>query len=265
MIKGLAAIIATSTFLLSVPATAASTDALVAKKAAIVEKVHKKAKKALVNAAQDKSYSEFLAAAPEHRHSLRGRIDEVSLNVQKKFEVEEMCLIDVGGPELARIVGNQIATDLSEDETSAIFFRPGFDAKPRTVFISPIYMSPDADKWVVAYVTPVLVGKDKKAILHYEHSLSIYQDALNKDVSGARLFAVNADGYLISDSANPIGVDKVGEKEEPADYFSPFSFAGKDLAGIIAAIDAKTPLEHEGKSYQGAYKTVENWTLIAVE
>ncbi|MDH3451520.1 MAG: hypothetical protein OEN20_03810, partial [Gammaproteobacteria bacterium] len=135
-----------------VAAQAASTNAvaLAQKKAAIIGSLHKKAKKALVNAAQDKSFEAFLGASDEsHRHAAKKRVDEVSLNVQSRFHVEEMCLIDASGPELARIVGNKIADDLSPDESEAIFFGPSFAQRPRTVFVSPLYMSPDAHKWVL--------------------------------------------------------------------------------------------------------------------
>ncbi len=122
--------------------------ATVNKKASILKKMHKKASKALVNAAQDKSYVAFLQADKERRHEHKAQIDKVSLNVQKKFHVEEMCLIDAAGPELARIVGKEVADDLSPDESGADFFKPRFDTKVRKTYTSAGYMSPDADKWV---------------------------------------------------------------------------------------------------------------------
>ncbi|MEH6472927.1 MAG: hypothetical protein V7752_16930 [Halopseudomonas sp.] len=263
--KAVVIALSSSVLLTSSYSLAANVDAAVAKKAAIVSKLHKKAKKALVNAAQDKSYADFVAASKNDRPQLQGRVDTVSLNVQKKFQVEEMCLIDANGPELARIVGQEIANDLSPDESGAVFFKPGFDAKPRTVHVSPVYMSPDANKWVLAYVSPIVVDGDKKAILHYEHGLAVFQDALNKGVKGERMIAVSDEGYVISDSSAAIGIDKVGDTEQQADYFKPFSFGGMDLAGVTAALDSKQALTHEGKSYAGAYKKVGNWTLLAFE
>ena len=262
-----AVIFALSSSILLLPqyALSAGVDGLVAKKAAIVARLHKKAKKALVNAAQDKSYADFVGAEPSGRGQYQARIDKVSLNVQKKFAVEEMCLIDANGPELARIVGQEIANDLSPDESGAVFFKPGFDAKPKSVYVSPIYMSPDANMWVLAYVSPVVVGGNNKAILHYEHGLTVYQNALNKGVKNERLIAVSADGYVISDSSSPIDTNKSGEKEDQADYFAPFSFGGKDLTGAMAALDSGESLDEGGKSYSGAYKKVGGWTLFAFQ
>lgn len=256
----------TSALLLSsgVAMAAGAADGLVAKKNAVVGNLHKKATRALVNAAQDEGYIAFLAATPAERHELKHRVDKVSLNVQSKFNVAEMCLIDASGPELARIVGQEVADDLSADESGAVFFKPGFATSPRQGYISPIYMSPDAARWVVAYVTPVVVNGENKAILHYEHSLDTFQSALNQGVKADEwVMAVSGEQYVISDSRQEIAIDQIDDKEEQSAYFRPFSFAGMDMAGVKAAIDAGKTLQHEGKTYQGAYKQSEHWTLFA--
>jgi hypothetical protein len=114
-------------------------DASVAKKAAIVELMHSKARKALVTAAQDARYRDyFTSRSAEERARLKGEIDTISLEVQSHFHVEEMCLIDPNGAEISRIVGNAIAHDLDTGESDNVFFAPSFKLKPRTVYISPI-------------------------------------------------------------------------------------------------------------------------------
>jgi hypothetical protein len=121
-------------------------------------------------------------------------------------------------------------------------------------------MSPDANKWVLAYVTPVVVGGDNKAILHYEHGLNVYQDALNKGVQDEWVLAVNGDGFIISDSRNPVPVAKDGDHEDQAHYFTSFP-----LAAAKASLDQKQTLDVEGVSYTGAYKQVGNWAIFALE
>ena len=105
----------------------ASVESLVAKKAAIVEMMHTKARKALVTAAQDDRYREYFAAgSADERARLKAEIDRISLKVQAEFHVEEMCLIDPQGAEISRIVQNSIAYDLATNETQNVFFTPSF-------------------------------------------------------------------------------------------------------------------------------------------
>ncbi len=205
------------------------------------------------------------------RNQIKPRIDQISLSVQSRFHVEEMCLINPEGAELSRIVGREIADDLADDETGASFFAPGFATPVRKVHISPIYMSVDANKWVTAYVTPIVVDGNKKAILHYEHTLRSFQDALNKRMErekGVVLVAIDADGYVVSDSRKAIEINKKGDSEDRADYFDAFDLAGLNLTAVRNAAGGKADkgagtVKAGGKSYSVAYRTVEDWTILA--
>jgi len=259
------AALAVSLIVAAPAALAIDSKGLVAQKVAVITKLHKKASKALVNAAQDQGYIDYMASAKADRHEHQPRIDKVSLKVQEKFHVEEMCLIDANGPELARIVGKEVANDLSPDESGAVFFKPGFALKPKKAYISPVYMSPDANKWVLAYVTPVVVDGDNKAILHYEHGLEVYQTALNKGVKDQWVLAVTSDGFIVSDSRKAIPVGKQGDNEDEANYFSKFSVDGKNLNQAKDALDKNSTLSIAGATYSGAYKQVEDWTIFALK
>lgn len=260
-----------SLMLLALPTlshAAPTPQALVAKKASVLTKMHKKASKALVNAAQDKGFSHYFTAHDDaSRAKAKRRVESVSLHTQKKFHVEEMCLIAATGPEIARIVGNAVATDLSEDESGADFFAPSFATPVKQAFISKVYISPDVHKWVVAYVTPVSVGGKKEGILHYEHSLGVFQAALNKGMSGSGTFilAVNAEGFIVSDSRTTIPLAKKGEQEDPGHYFQKFRFGGKDLAGAVQTLNSGGTLSEGGASYSGASKKVGHWTLLVLK
>jgi hypothetical protein len=250
----------------------AAVESLVAKKAAIVEMMHTKARKALVTAAQDDRYREYFAAgSADEQARLKAEIDRISLKVQAEFHVEEMCLIDPQGAEISRIVENSIAYDLASNETQNVFFTPGFALRPRTVYISPLYVSQDANRWVLGYVTPIVVDGVTKAILHYEHGLKIFQQALNKDQGGdvRYIVAVDGDGRVISDSRTPVATEKKGDSESSADYFASFGLGELDFPGLKARLGggdkgSGTVATADGR-YDVAYQTVGHWTLIAVD
>ena len=65
------------------------------KKAAVFGSMHKKASRSLVNAAHDNVFlAYFNASSNSEKKKLKGEIEQVSLVVQKRFVVDEMCLID---------------------------------------------------------------------------------------------------------------------------------------------------------------------------
>lgn len=265
MVSGLLIINSTDSF------AATSAESLVAKKASIISKMHKKAKKALVNSAQDKIFATYFNASDNAtKQQSKTSIESLTLNVQSKFHVAEMCLIAADGIELTRIVGNEIApdSDLSPDETGAIFFAPGFAKKQKEVLVSPTYMSPDALAWVISYVTPIVIDGKTTSILHYEHGLNVYQAALNKGVSGndAYILAVTDEGYVVSDSRSKIAIEAIGEKEDQADYFNTLDSALKDV--FDSASESKkgsSSITEGGITYDVAYAKLEGGiTLLAV-
>ncbi len=241
----------------------------VAKSHAVLSSMNKKAKKALVNAAQDQTFKKYFTTHDDdHKHELKEKIDDISLNVQDNFHVEEMCLIDPNGAEISRIVGSKIAHDLSNEEASADFFAPSFAQKPRTVYQSPIYMSPDVDKWVVAYVTPVVAENKKRAILHYEHGLDVYHRLLDRipgSADGIKV-VVTTEGLIIWDHKKPINVHKIAGKEEPSAYFEYFEFGAKNIDQVIEAIDNEsTIVGDDGTTYLAAYRLTNDWYILALE
>ena len=254
-------------------ASTSTVERTVLEKAATINLLHRKAKKALVTVAQDKSFGSYFSAhSHAEQHEAKERIEKISLATQSKFAVEEMCLIDPQGSEITRIVGREIADDLSNEEASAVFFEPGFAQRPRKVHISPLYMSPDADKWVYAYVTPVVLDGDKKAILHYEHGLDVYQEALNKGLEGSSQFvvAVNTDGWTVFDSRKAVPVEKQGDSEDPASSFEQFEFAGMDVEQLRVSVQnggGKNSgfVASEDGAYLVAFESIDHLTIFAFE
>jgi len=119
---------------------------------------------------------------------------------------------------------------------------------------------------VLAYTTPVLVSGEKKAILHYEHGLDVYQKALAKGLSGAETFvvAVNEEGWVIADSRGAPAVAKRGDSETPESYFARFELGGQSLEQVVAALNAgESVSDGNGRRYEGAQRKVERWTVLA--
>ena len=252
----------------SAQAGEAEVKSLLAKKVAILTNLHQKAEKSIVNSAQDKIFSDYFSGASEaDKKALKQKIDALSLNVQANFQVEEMCLITDKGQEVSRIVGKKVApdADLSADEASSPFFKGAFTKEAKQVYISPTYLSADADKFVVAYTTPIMGGGKKAAILHYEHGLNVFQENLDKDVSGADLFvlAVDKDGYVLSDSRKRPAIAKQGEKKEVKDYFAKIPAA---LAGAVKlGQEGNGSYTDGGAKYLAAFKPLNDWTIVVVE
>ena len=257
----------------SVQAQVAELDAFVAAKAGALEVLHRKAERALVGVAQDSSSRDYFKAhSDDHRHELKQRIDRISLEAQNKFDVGEMCLINENGHEISRIVEGEVAHDLSTEEAAAIFFKPAFALAPMNVYVSPIYMSPDVNRWVIAYVTPIEVDGEKKAILHYEHELATYQELLAEGLAGDAdrfLLAVNEEGWIVADSRREIGTAQRRDSAVPEDYFEPFQAAGSSLEALKDELgdgmSGHGTITLDGVPHDFAWRTVKGWTLLGFE
>ncbi|HYE00810.1 MAG TPA: hypothetical protein VEH84_15620 [Alphaproteobacteria bacterium] len=238
------------------------------KKAAVLELMHGKAKRDLVNVAQDEAFARYFAATDEAgRADAKARIERIALATQSRFAVEEMCLIDPHGHEIMRIVGSSVAHDLSHEEASAPFFAPAFDQPPRSVHISEAYLSPDTDRWVVAYVTPVMAGGRKAAVLHYEHRLDTYQAALRGATTEGWAALVGEDGLVLADTRGDPPVQRRGEQEARADYFTPFALAGLSLDQLKQRLGGGAAgsgwIDSPGGAVAVAYRQSERWTVVA--
>ena len=228
-------------------------------------RMHRKAKKALLRTAtKRKEFTNYFAAADEHaRGELKQKIDKSMLWVQKHFHTSEMCLINKQGVEIARVVNGEIRDDLSHNEAENPFFSLGLNLEPGSTRTSPVYLSPDTDQWVVAYMTPIYVDKEFKAILHYEHELKDFANELYRDVDPETqfLFGVNREGFVLFDSRNPPGYSLEEGKSAMDQQFAQLSLEGKDLDAIKDTLDAGGRIA----GYTGAYGSVGHWTIIGFQ
>lgn len=183
----------------------------------------------------------------------------------------EMCLIDNRGNEHMRAVRGRLAlpSELAKDEVDAPFFKPAMALKEMQTFVSPPYYSPDADQWVIGFVVPIVPGT---AILHYEDSLSEYQEIITKGVSGEARFLllVDRNGYVVGDSRHDLPVTPKGLSTEAAAYFNHVTTGPDPLPGdlakaILAGGVGEARVTWNGKRYDTAYVGLQGYTVVGFE
>lgn len=156
---------------------------------------------------------------PEQQ-ALKNVLDTWSLSLQKQLPIAEICLLDKTGQEHARSTLGQIAhhEDFSSIEAQAPFFSPTMALKAGEVHIQYPYLSPDANKWVFSYSSPIVLADETNVgLLHYELPVAlfgqlIHHDTLLKD-NASRLFILDPTGLIVADNKLKIALDK---KEPPS-------------------------------------------------
>jgi len=179
----------------------------------------------------------------DSQREIKTELEQWIYHFQNKFQVDETCLIDVTGQEHARLVLTQIEVDefLSPDEKAAPFFTPSFAKERDEVHIQFPYLSPDTNRWVFAYTSPVVLGDNEKpAFYHFEMPLTIFQDIVKID--HGRMMVIDPQGYIIADSQNDFS--KIEILPEFGDYF-PSAYATFQ-SETIEKILQQTHTEQEG-------------------
>ena len=146
-------------------------------------------------------YQDGVLQFTDRQNQIKSTLEQQIYHFQNKFQVDETCLIDVTGQEHARLVLTKIETNenLSPDESINPFFAPSFKKNKDEVHIQYPYLSPDTNRWVFAYTSPVVLGDgEKPAFFHFEMPISIFQDLVSVD--HGRMYVIDTQGYLIADS-----------------------------------------------------------------
>ena len=128
----------------------------------------------------------------DKQQEIKSKLENWIFNFQNKFQVDETCLIDVSGQEHTRLVLKKTAPDydLSSEEKLAPFFEPSFEKSLDEVHLQFPYISPDTNRWVFAYASPVVLGDTQKsAIYHFEMPIDIFEDIV--DVNTGRMFVLD--------------------------------------------------------------------------
>ncbi len=149
----------------------------------ILEHQTEKFRQILLTTSQNPAFRRyFQAATPEEREAWRREMERAVGFLSLTFSgmVDEACSIAAGGAELARVTRGEPAPpeDLSPDESENLFFRPTMEASPGEVTVSGPYVSPDSQRPVMAFATPLVNEEGKKlGVLHMEVPLSYFKNA----------------------------------------------------------------------------------------
>jgi len=157
----------------------------------------------------------------EKQREIKQELEQWIFHFQNKFDVDETCLIDNSGQEHTRLVLTRIEVDenLSPDEKLAPFFEPSFMKHKDEVHVQYPYVSPDTERWVFSYSSPVELGNGQKpAIYHFEMPMTIFQNLLTVD--SGRMYVLDPSGYIVADSAGTIPSNVISF--EPENQFPPF-------------------------------------------
>ncbi|QDI89609.1 sensor histidine kinase [Candidatus Nitrosopumilus sp. SW] len=169
----------------------------------------------------------------EKQQEIKEELERWTYHFQNKFEVDETCLIDATGQEHARLVLSQIEINenLSPDEATAPFFESSFMKQKNEVHVQYPYVSPDTERWVFAYTSPVELGNGQKpAIYHFEMPMTVFEKLL--DGRDGRMFVVDPNGYIIADTQDT--VTETVSSFEPEKQFPSFQTAfGDDSLNIL--------------------------------
>ena len=177
----------------------------------------------------------------ENQKKLQQDLEHWIYDFQNKFSVDETCLIDTSGQEHARLVLTKIESDenLSPNESTAPFFESSFIKKRDEVHVQYPYVSPDTNRWVIAYASPIELGNGQKAaIFHFEMPLSVFQKFLETD--DGRFYVVDPAGYIIADSGGSVSGDTISfvpEKQFPQ-FQSVFASSDTNMLGEMFSHDS---------------------------
>lgn len=108
--------------------------------------------------------------------------------------ISEICFIDRGGSENARVVGTRLApaAELSPDEKANSFFAPAFATPYGGAYIAPPYRSPDTHAMVLGAAAPIhTLDRSKPAIVHFELTFASLRRSLPDASGGTAIYIVD--------------------------------------------------------------------------
>lgn len=196
--------------------------------------------------------NDVLQFTPQQR-TLKNELDQWIYNFQNMFSVDETCLIDRTGQEHTRLVMKKIApdSDLSHEQSATPFFKPSFQKNIDEVYLQYPYVSPDTERWVFAYTTPIVLNDGSKpAFYHFEIPLKSFQDLTKVD--HGRAYVVDSAGYLVADSGHVYNqsLNSAPFGQSPKDFFpsistiSTSSEFNEDIRNMFASDNNSTNTGH---------------------
>ena len=261
-------------------------------RSALVESLHSRAKEDILFTVQNPVFEKYyelpetragnrvdengIMQFTDQQRSMKVELEQWIDSFQKKFHVDETCLIDHIGQEHARLVLNEIASDdeLSSSESQSPFFNASFEIERGSVYAQSPYVSPDTERWVVAYTTPIVLSDSSKpAFYHFEMPMQMFQDLVRTDVG--RMYVIDKDGIVFADSQNGYENDigSVAFGTLPEDFFRNLDSNSEGLAlfNVIQTASAIQPgdsatgsLSAKGGDHFVAYEKLPTFGWILV-
>ncbi len=197
-------------------------------------------------------YEDGVLQFTDKQNKIKNELEQVIYLFQNKFDVDETCIIDITGQEHARLVLSRIAydEDLSPDEEFSPFFEPSFEKNLGEVHLQFPYVSPDTERWVFAYTSPVVLSDGQKpAFFHFEMPITVFQELVNVDLG--RMYIVDPNGFIVADSDDSsISNSKYKVMATtitdfvPSDYFPSISkdLPFKDFESLLEMTNSETEL-----------------------
>jgi diguanylate cyclase (GGDEF)-like protein len=121
-------------------------------------------------------------------------------------QIGEVCFIDAGGVENARVVrGSKALPSELSDESKNAFFKPSFAQRLGGVYQSPPYISPDTEEWVIGTTTPIAGPSGAIAgIVHFEITIDSFRTAAARFSGSDEVAIVDAKtGSVVVNSRRP--------------------------------------------------------------
>jgi PAS domain S-box-containing protein len=179
---------------------------------AALDNYFERARSVILLTAQNSAFTAFYAPPGTRRERvlnggpLIANVDQAIAYVEQLYpnSISEVCFIDQGGWENARVVRGERAAfaDLG-NEVKNPFFSPTFALWPGAVYQAEPYVSPDTGEWVISNstVVPSAAGI-KRAMVHFEVTIESFRRAAAGPER--RVYVVEAStGTVILDSRYP--------------------------------------------------------------
>lgn len=200
------------------------------------------------------------------QQEIRKRLIRWSFSLQNRFPIVETCLIDRTGQEHIRLVRGleTPVAELSPSEKETPFFERSIRLSPGEVYLSDPYVSPDANEWVFAYTSPIVLDDGSiPGFYHMEIPVVYFREFItgalkvvdnsteNPDTISNRLFIVTPEGLIIVDSARKIDLSlkpgkSVDDPGELSDYLPNISTISKNLDFLALMERAKKGEDDNG-------------------
>lgn len=236
--------------------------------AAVVSIVQKKARKSLVNTAQDRAFRRYFATdRATNRRILRFHLDLILETLRDLRQMQEVALVGGGGDYIAQVKEEVVKQRDFEDRTSVFFFDEALSVPARQAYTSSVHRLAGTDNWVVSYATPILHDAEPVALLYYDQGIDAFQrnlDLLRRD-DGIRRLAVSSDGRIIWDSERESDLQNDQDGASDGRNLPILRLAGLPLGDVIDHVDRRVPIPDEsGNTLSVAYTVVKDWYLLSV-